>query len=199
MEQNIFSHLINQALIGTDDSSQHYITLFALALSIRAKNILELGVRNGHTTIPLLKALSYTNGYLTSVDIVEDPNLHYLKSTPNWNYVITDALEFVKNIPKDETYDLVYIDDWHDGEHLYKEIQYIEPHITPSSLILIHDCMCFNTQPDYHLYKDPDGEFGNGGPFGAIQRLDKNIWEYSTIPVNHGLTILRKIGRVLNF
>jgi predicted O-methyltransferase YrrM len=193
-------NLINEAVYGDTDSSQHQITLFALVLSIRAKNVLELGVRHGSTAIPLLKALEYTQGHLTSVDIVKNDNLNSLKEQyPNWEYVISDALEYVNNIPENKIYDLVFVDDWHDGEHLYKEIMRLEPHLTTSSLLLVHDCMCYNTQPDYHIYSPQDGEFANGGPFAAIQKLDKSVWEYSTIPVNNGLTILRKIGKTLYF
>jgi glycosyltransferase involved in cell wall biosynthesis/predicted O-methyltransferase YrrM len=192
--------LIDEALRGVEDTSQHKITLFSLALSVNAKNILELGVRKGITTTPLLEASSYTKGRVTSVDIMENTQLHYLKSKyKNWNYVIQDSIKFLENISNDEIYDLIFIDDWHDGDHLYKEIQLLEPHITPFTLILIHDSMCYNTQPNYHYFKDEGGEFGNGGPYGGLEKLDKNIWEYSTIPVNNGLTILRKKGEVLNF
>jgi hypothetical protein len=54
--------IILESLNGSKDSSQHLITLFSLVISTKAKNVLELGVRNGDTTIPLLHALSYTNG-----------------------------------------------------------------------------------------------------------------------------------------
>jgi len=37
---------------------------------------------------------------------------------------------------------------------------------------------------------------GGGGPYKALLELDMDKWEYATIPVNHGLTILRKKGEV---
>lgn len=192
--------LINSALNGNGDSSRHEIVLFSIAISLRAKKILELGVRDGFTTIPLLEACKYTDGNLTSVDILENKSLNYLNEKyNNWEYKIIDSIQFLSSIDDNISYDMVFIDDWHDGEHLLKEIILLEKHITPSSIILIHDCMCLNTQPNYHLYKDASGEFANGGPYGAIRQLDLNIWEYSTIPVNNGLTILRKKGVVLEF
>lgn len=191
--------IISESLNGSKDSSQHLITLFSLVISTKSKNVLELGVRNGDTTIPLLHALSYTNGKLTSVDISENFNLRNEIKNENWSYIISDAIDFVKNIENGILYDLILIDDWHDGDHLYNEIIYLEKHINPSTVILIHDCMCPNTQPNYHIYNDKSGEFGNGGPFAAIQKLDKSKWEYSTIPVNNGLTILRKLGEIVKF
>jgi predicted O-methyltransferase YrrM len=192
------NYLIDEALNGSGDSSKHKITLFAIAVSIGAKNILELGVRDGYTTIPLRWAAEVNGGTLTSVDIVENKSVRQNNESNCWKYEIIDAISFLKQIPNGHIYDLVFIDDWHDGDHLLKEISLLEPHLTASSLVLIHDAMCYNTQPHYHLYKDLSGEFANGGPYGALLKLDDS-WEYSTIPVNNGLTILRKKANVLNF
>jgi predicted O-methyltransferase YrrM len=199
------STLINNTLYENEDSSQHYITLFALVLSLRARNVLELGVRFGHTTKPLLQALSYFRGHLTSVDIQDNVCLRQeLAGISNWNFVVSDSLEFLKTIPDNQIYDLVFIDDWHNGLHVQQQLNLLDSHVTPSSLILMHDCMSVNTQPSYHLHSDQpgvgqDGEFGNGGPYKALSLLDKAKWEYVTIPVNHGLTILRKLADVVTF
>ena len=192
------NNLIHETLNESGDSSKHSLTLFSLVLSLKAKNVLELGVRAGGSTKPLLQAVEFTNGILTSVDIHEDPEARKLfNSNPKWNYVIKDSIEFLSNIPTDTIYDLVLIDDWHDGLHVAKEIELIESHITPSTLILLHDCMCFEQQPNYRLYTETIGEFANGGPYAALLKLDSAAWEYSTIPVNNGLTILRKLGKTL--
>ena len=191
--------LIQTTMYGKGDSTNHVCTIFGIALSLKAKNILELGVRSGDTTEPLLKAAELAEGQLTSVDISRDDSIaRRFGQHSQWNYVIKDAIEFLRELPKSVVYDLVYIDDWHDGLHVAKEIELIEPHITPSTVILVHDCMCFEEQPNYRLYSETEtGEFGNGGPFAAIQSLDRNEWEYSTIPTNNGLTILRKLGQTI--
>ena len=49
--------------------------------------------------------------------------------------------------------------------------------------------------PDYYYPEGTeitDPEWANGGPYRAVKELDSNKWEYVTIPVNNGLTILRK-------
>lgn len=200
MEQMNIDYLIDTTHNGTDDISQHLLTLFSLTVSLKAKRILELGVRNGNSTSAFLLGLEVTGGHLTSVDISENPSLREIfKSYKNWDYKILDALLFLNDFKPEVPYDIVFVDDWHDGEHVIKELNYIEKFITPSSLILLHDAMCYNTQPKYHHYLDKDGEFGNGGPYGALSKLDKNIWEFSTIPVNNGLTILRKLDSVAIF
>ena len=39
---------------GQGDSDKHLLTLYSIALQISAKSILELGVRSGLTTLPLI-------------------------------------------------------------------------------------------------------------------------------------------------
>ena len=63
-----------------------------------------------------------------------------------------------------------------------------------NSLILLHDLMGNNSQPNYyHPIDVTSGEWANGGPYEAVKNLPKDKWEWVTIPVNNGLTILRKI------
>jgi len=190
------SALIDLTLNGNTDSSRHYMTFFTLVLSLKAKNVLELGVRDGGSTIPFLMGLEYTKGNLTSVDINDNVLLrNKLQQYKNWNFVVSDAISFLRNDSK--VYDIIFIDDWHYGEHVSKELKLIENKINENSLILMHDTMCWNTEPNYHYYLDKYGEFANGGPWGALKQLDKDIWEYVTIPVSNGLSIIRKKGQEL--
>jgi predicted O-methyltransferase YrrM len=190
---DILSFCINNAISGSGDSDQHQITLFALACSIRAKNILELGVRDGKTTSPLLVACLLTGGKVTSVDIQDsgfrpDPVL-----ANKWNFVVQDALEFLKN--NDQKFDMVYVDDWHTSEHVYKELKFIDKFATKETIILLHDLMHTDNHPNYNVNVLPKGdEFEGTGPHGGLMKFIAEYpdYEYATIPVNHGLTILRK-------
>jgi hypothetical protein len=50
-----------------------------------------------------------------------------------------------------------------------------------------------NTCPFYHVdLIVKDGQWGNGGPYRAVAELNPQFWEFSTLPWNNGLTILRK-------
>lgn len=190
------SALIDLTLNSNTDSSRHYMTFFTLVLSLKAKTVLELGVRDGGSTIPFLMGLSYTNGHLTSVDINDNLILrNKLQEYKHWNFIVSDAISFLQNDNK--IYDIIFIDDWHDGDHVLQELNLVKNKINENSLILMHDTMCWNTEPNYHYYLDKEGEFANGGPWSALKQLDKNIWEYVTIPVSNGLTIIRKIGKEL--
>ena len=48
--------LIEKALHGNMDSDRHLVSIFAMALASRGKVVVELGVREGHTTEPLYEA-----------------------------------------------------------------------------------------------------------------------------------------------
>ena len=165
MRHEYFEFLNKTVKHGQGDSDKHLLTLYSIALQISAKSILELGVRSGLTTLPLICA-----------------------AAENAGTVLQDVASF-----PDNRFDLVYIDDWHSYDHVKMELEIINKLVTPSSIILLHDLMYSNAQPDYRSdVNTADPEWLNGGPYRAVAELDKDIWEWSTIPVNHGLTILRK-------
>lgn len=197
---SLWDNIINKTLNpdwpnGMGDSDHHLVTIYGIALQIKAKNILELGVRGGTTTEPLALAAFNNRGMLTSVD--KEPidcqipyGVHF-----HWNPVQSDSIEFLKEeVKKGTHYDLIYVDDWHEYSHVKHELMLIEQLIDNKSIILLHDLMAF-TEPEYHipLHGIKGTEWGEGGPTRAVFELDKNIWEWATIPINNGLTILRKI------
>ena len=51
----------------------------------------------------------------------------------------------------------------------------------------------------YNPISAKDTEWDEGGPFRAVNELDSTKWEWMTIPVNNGLTLLRKRSEILNF
>ena len=63
MKHKHFEFLLKKVTEGKGDSDKHLLTMYSIALSINAKNILELGVRNGDTTLPYLLAAKENNGY----------------------------------------------------------------------------------------------------------------------------------------
>ena len=65
--------------------------------------------------------------------------------------------------------------------------------VSPKSVIVLHDLMYGNYEPHYHCDLTlKNGQWAGGGPYRAISELNEQFWEFSTIPVNNGLTILRK-------
>lgn len=186
--------IIESVLNGTGDSDRHLLTLFSIALEIKATKILELGVRDGKTTLPLLLAARLNGGHVTSVDINETSFTVDNKYKDLHQFIQMDALEYLKNLDeKDTPFDLIFIDDWHAYDHVKQELEYIDKLVSPRTVILLHDLMYGNHCPHYHSDLTlQDGQWARGGPYRAVAELNPQFWEFSTIPVNNGLTILRK-------
>jgi len=185
--------LIYKTLNGTGDSDKHIMTLFSLVLSTKSKNILELGVRSGVTTLPLLEAAKLTGGHVISVDVNDTEFRCPPELSEHWTFIKMDALEYLKNYENNKPFDFIYVDDWHSYDHVKKELEYIDKYVSPKTVITLHDLMYGNTCPHYHSdLTQKDGQWANGGPYRAVAELNPQFWEFSTIPVCNGLTILRK-------
>lgn len=192
MMPEYYQRILSKVKYGPEDSDQHLLTVFALAVSIKAKKILELGVRTGNTTLPFLLAAKETGGMVHSVDL--EPTVFSCPSELKiyWNFYQSDAIQWLQD-RSDAKYDLIYIDDWHAYPHVKKELELIDSMISPSGLVLLHDLMYSNSQPHYHSELNAsDPQWAEGGPYRAVAELDPNKWEWATVPVNHGMTILRK-------
>ena len=183
--------LIDKAIHGDMDSDRHLISIFAMALSSRGKVFVELGVREGHTTEPLYEAAKLVGAHLWSVDL-NDPT-KYKPNNGNYTFVKQDSIKFLEQWPKDKKIDVAFVDDWHSYPHVKRQLELLDELVGPSSIILMHDLMYGNTDPFYHVdLSHHEGQWASGGPFRAVAELNPQFWEWSTLPWNNGLTILRK-------
>jgi predicted O-methyltransferase YrrM len=193
--------IVNRTWTGHGDSDQHLMTLFSIALGVKAKNILELGVRDGTTSTPLLLAASLTSGRLTSVDLSATSFVPPNKLKKNYEFVQSDAIAFLKkSVEAKKRYDLIYVDDWHTYAHVKQEVALISQIIDENTVVLLHDLMGAGHHPNYWCPTSArwhGTEWEGGGPFKAVCELNTDEFEWATIPVNHGLTILRKRSSVL--
>ena len=198
----LLSDVIQTTLFGTGDSDQHLATIFSIVLQLKAKKILEIGVRSGSTTLPLLLGAEKTGGSVISVDI-NDTEFNCPKHLSHlWTFKKQDALSFLKQAGKDieKPWDLIFIDDWHSYDHVKAELELIDLQVGSKTVILLHDLMYANFEPHYHTDIDVhEGQWANGGPYRAVAELSKNFWEFATIPVCNGLTVLRKKYSRLKF
>lgn len=190
--RRVLGEIIEGVLNPQGDSDQHLLTLFAVGLAARGKIYLELGVRQGRTTLPLLTAAALNDGKLISVDIRPTEFVPPEELSPFWEFVQSDALAFLEEWNRGKI-DLVYLDDWHAYRHVKRELELLDPHVGPSSVILVHDLMYGGTEPFYHTDLSlREGQWAEGGPYRAVAELDPNFWEFATLPWNNGLTLLRK-------
>ena len=192
-DTEILRRLVEQTLHGTRDSDRHATALFGICLGSNGRNFLELGVRHGATTLPMLYAASLLGGTLTSVDIKDvnvslDPEM-----SKSWRFHNGDAVEFLRALPDEARFDVVYVDDWHAYPHVAQELALLDRHVTPRGVILLHDLMYGDSGPHYHCDLTlADGQWAAGGPYRAVGELNPQIWEFATLPWCSGLTLLRK-------
>lgn len=190
---DLIQKVYQQTIQGDGDSDRHLLSLFSIALSLGAKNILELGVRDGATTLPLLLAAHVNEGHLISVDQEKTSFIPPSHLQASWTFHHQNSLHFLESYDKKKAFDLVYIDDWHAYSHVKKELEFLDPCVSPKSLILLHDLMYGGTEPQYHTDLSlQEGQWAEGGPYRAVAELPQNFWEFSTIPSCNGLTVLRK-------
>jgi len=162
-----------------------------MALASRGKVFVELGVREGHTTEPLYEAAKLNEGHLWSVDL-NDPT-KFKPNNGNYTFVKQDSIKFLEQWPKDKKIDVAFVDDWHSYPHVKRQLELLDELVGPSSIILLHDLMYGNTDPFYHSdLTHHEGQWASGGPYRAVAELNPQFWEWSTLPWNNGLTILRK-------
>ncbi len=200
--QYLFGRCINFTLSETPrDSDWHLMTLFSLVLQNKSQNILELGVRFGDTTEPMIAAASLTGGKITCVDIEQTLWMCPDDLKDIYTFVKSDAIKFLEDaVAKNEYYDFIYVDDWHTYPHVKTELELIDRLSNENTIILLHDLMGNNCAPNYFNPISLRGtEWDEGGPFRAVNELNPDKWEWMTIPVNNGLTLLRKRSEIINF
>lgn len=191
-QKEILEGIIEKTLTGNGSSDRHDITFFAIALASFGKRTLELGVEFGGSTLPFLLAAQLNDGLVTSIDIKDTTFVPPDDLKAHWRFVKSDALTFLRSLPDDEKFDVIYIDDWHTYPHVREELRLIEKHLTPTTVILMHDLMYYRSDPHYHTNPGKwKGDFDWGGPYRAVAELDDS-WEWATLPWRNGLTLLRK-------
>jgi predicted O-methyltransferase YrrM len=184
---------INSVMRGSGDSDRHAMSLFSIALASRGKVFVELGVRTGTTTLPLLEAAKANQGTLYSVDKETTSFICPEGYDQYWQFRKQDALDFLEAWDSSLKIDLLYIDDWHAYDHVKRELEIADRLVGPSSIILLHDLMWGNHDPFYRCdLTIREGQWANGGPYRAVCELNTQFWEWATLPWNNGLTILRK-------
>jgi len=191
--ENTVKKFIDSTMNGKGDSDRHALTIFSIALAAKGQNYVELGVREGGTTLPLLSAAYLNRGRLTSVDIKDSKFVCPKPLKECWEFKKMDSIQFLENYDRDKKIDLIYIDDWHSYEHVKRELEIIDRLVGPSGVILIHDLMWGNTDPFYHCeLLLNEGQWAKGGPYRAVAELDLQFWEWATLPWGNGLTLVRK-------
>ncbi len=144
MSENSLS-ITHDRMLKPHDTSEHLITLSMLNLEFDLKNVVELGVLFGESTIALAESISKINGHLWSIDIDECNKAHELIHQANlnkfWTFIRGNDLEIGKrwNHPIDH----LFLDTYHSERQVFSELELFEPHVKKNGFISLHDTRSF--------------------------------------------------------
>jgi len=111
--------------------------MFDRVISMNAKIVLEFGTREGYSTRLFSKALSLTGGRITTVDI----------NPPKEPFTEENIMTITMPVEEFSGFycDILYIDDWHNGFHLYYELNRFAK---LAKVVMIHDVSLDNELMD---------------------------------------------------
>jgi hypothetical protein len=118
-------------LTKLEETTQNYLK------SVKEPVILEFGVRYGQSTKLFLEVCEKNNGFLYSVDI-DDTSKKF--NSKKWKFIHSrdDNFKLVESyIPK--KIDLIYIDSFHDAEHVAKIFFHYYPFLKDNGYLIIDD------------------------------------------------------------
>lgn len=210
----ILDRVVNPAFDGRLGTSRcHHLTLLGVALSVGARNILELGHHTGESTLPFLLAASLHGGNVTSVDLDRTMYVPPVALQGLWTFQQRNTLDFLRDgrTRPPHGWDLVFIDDWHAATHVKLELDLLANQTRLDTVFLLHDTMTSANMHGRHQ-DDPatqslraDGGFARYNPRGIsssfdafatgyewFDGLDSAQWEKATVPSCFGLTLLRR-------
>jgi len=150
---------------------------------IKPERYLELGVRDGTTFIPASKYCKKAIG----VDAFNAPPF---KLEPNMEFYNTTTDDFFKNLSQDIKFDVVFIDADHSHEQSLKDFLNVKDRVIDDGFIFFHDTYPFD-ESFLHPYACNDC-------YKTALYIKQNFideFEILTIPINPGVTIVKKINR----
>jgi predicted O-methyltransferase YrrM len=132
--------------VSADDISHHLPILSMLITEFNLKQIVELGTRNGNSTLVLLEAAKRIGGRVMSVDV--EPCLEARRRVmeaglnDSWRFLEGDDLELgPSDIPPE--INLLFIDTNHIYIQTISELRKFLPYLAEGSWIALHDYVSF--------------------------------------------------------
>jgi hypothetical protein len=155
-------------------SYRHLPIVYCLAVGLKAKRIVDLGI--GSTTRALRLAAAQTGGTVSSCDFAKARFAHLAtKQDATWSLYLGPSGEFLRQI--EGPIDFVMHDAAHDYNQVRQDLELLLPKMRRFGIICIHDTQL--------------AELGNG-MLAALTDATRNFeTSFTTLPFGCGLTILR--------
>lgn len=140
MKRDLFKDALNSIdlhIWSSEPDVQKFMS--ALIQMNKCKNVLELGVFKGYTSINLMNAMQPNTKYV-GID-VQDYRSKEVKEYMNAKgaeFILGNSVDVLQELPSNY-FDFVFIDSDHTFEHLSKEFKECERIVTTNAIICIHD------------------------------------------------------------
>ncbi len=189
--QDIFEDIllhVNQPLVHSlkgvfdeTDISEHLTTLSMLSVEFELRNILELGVRTGESTVALTEAASAIEGHVFSVDLYDcveaKRRIRDFGLEKRWTFIQGNDLEVAAEWTT--PIDHLFIDTTHLYSHTLLELEAFESHVRKGGFISLHDSV------------------SSTGVIEAVKefvRRHAGRFRFYHYVNSNGLTVLRNVG-----
>lgn len=131
---------------GSADISNHLMTLSLLVREFDLKQVVELGTRDGNSTLALLEAARSIGGHVTSVDIepcrAAKRRVERAGFLENWTFLQANDMELQPpQIPA--AIDFLFIDTSHLYAPTLAELNKYSGYLRPGAWIALHDYVSF--------------------------------------------------------
>jgi len=131
--------------IEKSEINEHQVTLFMLTVENNLKRTLELGVREGRSTMVLSEAINLIGGHLWSIDIADCPNVKKKMKEMGlehvWSFIKNDDKEVAKTWDKE--LDHVFIDTSHTYDDTIEELRIFSKFVVKNGFITLHDIISY--------------------------------------------------------
>lgn len=181
MSENLGQWYRRVAADPTSDISFHFPRLMRLVVDYDVRTVVELGVREGHSTAAWLSFLP-ADGQVYGVDLV-----WLLPPRSRLNPIVGDDLDpdVAAQVPAE--CDLLFVDSSHDYEHTRTELALYGPRVRPGGLIVLHDTE--NEHPE-----DTEPAIGPQDPFPVRRAMggyaDRHGYATEEFPGSYGLGVI---------
>ncbi len=168
---------------GRDEVLDHPNLIAYFAKWLKPNLFLEYGVREGETT----RHISQYSKEVWGVDVVQTGYTH-----PNFTQFKMSTREFKKILDeKKPVVDMAFIDADHKFTSVIEDFNDIFPYVIEDGLIFLHD-----TYPNEERYTNPIKCNDCWKVPGVLEKLYGRSIELLTVPVQPGLTIIKKKRKI---
>jgi cephalosporin hydroxylase len=204
----VFMEEIKQRATNPSDISDHLLTIYFEALSLKPQLIVELGVRFGESTFVLERVARTVGSKLISVDLDDCSGV---SQYPGWFFIQKDDLQFAAEFPGwcgergiNPQIDLLFIDTSHYFENTVAEIAAWFPQLAEHSKVILHDTNLKETfywrngqcgagwNNERGVIRALEDYFGRSFDESSDFRERVNGWDIKHFSICNGLTVLEK-------